>query len=288
MLLINKPAIDAVRKKYPRAMEQITIYDDLTDLVSHARALMGAGEMQARNDGAWSGDKNTAQAIEATEHGDLSQAAKSDEMLERFEHLLHVETKRFKIVDAVAGGAPNVPAYLAGQPLAMRRRERISDDQAPLTVIIDTTSSASIDAQQMTRRGIAVLALVRAFAMRRPVKLYAAATLGAHGNPNGYRILVPIEAAPLDMARASYIITHVSFARALSYPLIYAIAKELLPAWPYGDNHLARSTENETYKEFFGGDVFSVTAPFGKELILNEPVKWLEQTLEQFGMKQAA
>ncbi len=100
---------------------------------------------------------------------------------------------------SVSGAMPDVPAYLAGSPLNMRRRVA-AQGLAPLTIVVETFMSGTIGDDDRTRRGVAILALVRKLAMTgHAVDLWL-----AHTSRPGETAtcLVRVETRPLDMARA--------------------------------------------------------------------------------------
>ena len=55
-----------------------------------------------------------------------------------------VHTRKWRNIDDVVGSMPNIPAFLAGTPNAMRRRVRVDRDDAPVSIFMDLTSSAGI------------------------------------------------------------------------------------------------------------------------------------------------
>lgn len=99
---------------------------------------------------------------------------------------------------SVSGAMPDVPAYLAGSPLNMRRRTP-QHGLAPLSIVVETYMSGGIGDNDRERRGVAVLALVRKLAMTgHAVDLYMAHT-SMHSPAT---CLIRVETRPLDMARA--------------------------------------------------------------------------------------
>lgn len=153
----------------------------------------------------WTGADSTATLARAR-GGDAARVALADAMLARLEDAVGFEARRWRNMDAVAGGVPNVPAYLSGAPLAMRRRTRVMDAAAPLTILIDLGVSQAVNAQTIARRGAAALALARIAAASRPVALWATfcARDGSGGGDAG--MAVQIDTAPLDVTRAAWLL----------------------------------------------------------------------------------
>lgn len=158
--------------------------------------------------------------------GSAKATAACDRLLSRMESV-GFATSRFATVAAVAGGAPCVPAFLAGNPLAMRRRVKISDEAAPLAVVVDIGVSASVQAATIERRGAAALALVRLLAATRPVTLWAvvgqrASLYSDHATDAAFG--VQIETAPLDVARAAWLLASPDAFRRAGFAASQAVA----------------------------------------------------------------
>lgn len=182
-------------------------FDSMADWSDHlardcaaARAMTESADVR---DG-WRG-ADTATTLARAAGGDAARVAMADAMLARLEDAVGFEARRWRAVDAVAGGVPNVPAYLAGAPLAMRRRARMMDTAAPLTIAVELGVSASVDAPTIARRGAAALALARIAAATRPVELWAyfAARDGSGGGDA--LMAVRLDTAPVDVARAAWL-----------------------------------------------------------------------------------
>jgi hypothetical protein len=99
---------------------------------------------------------------------------------------------------SVSGALPDVPAYLAGSPLNMRRRVP-SYGLAPLTIVVETFMSGGVSDADRDRRSVAILALIRKLAMTgHAVDLYLAHT----SMREAATCLIRIENRPLDLVRA--------------------------------------------------------------------------------------
>ena len=183
-------------------------FDSIGDFARYLRGPAAACPyMTKTDDNKWSGGTpvETQARLDA---GSAKATAACDRLLGQMESV-GFATSRFATVAAVAGGAPCVPAYLAGNPLAMRRRVKISDDAAPLAVVVDIGVSASVKAATIERRGAAALALVRLLAATRPVTLWAVSgqnisRYSDHATDAAFG--VQIETAPLDVARAAWLL----------------------------------------------------------------------------------
>ena len=158
--------------------------------------------------GDWHGATVVA-TLERAQAGDSARVADCDRLLSIMETGADFATARSVTVAAVAGGLPNVPAMLAGSPLAMRRRQRIADQAAPLSVVVDLGVSSSVKHPTLARRGAAALALVRLLAATRPVALWVvsgqqASRYSEHAQNAAFA--VRLDTAPLDLSRAAWLL----------------------------------------------------------------------------------
>jgi hypothetical protein len=144
--------------------------------------------------------------------GDLSRVPASDAMLAQMESLLDLSGLRSVTVPAVAGGVPCVPAVLAGHPLAMRQRKRVTHDRGEVVLFVDAWTSSSASAESIARRGAAVLALARALSAVRPVRIVSWALSGST-KTSAFLYSLPLESSPVDLARAAWIFSAPEFTR---------------------------------------------------------------------------
>jgi len=253
----------------------------------HARKSKGSG---------WRGGMSFDDSLKCVREGNPALVARSDEFLSRFE-ALHLVSRRWRTVAAVAGGVPCVPAALAGHPLAMRQRQRVSSDQAPLAIIVDIASSAGLGSADLEKRGAAILALVRLLSATRPVSLYVGVSVTA-GHLRDQRrydachIFTRMDTAPLDLARAAHMLCHTSTARSLYYGAAYELTGAPLDeesqslSWPYRGGQdvirthahaiLARAIPDAAQSLYIG-------AAHMDDAAIKNPALWLETMLRQHG-----
>ena len=130
---------------------------------------------------------------------------KSQEILDKIEGKLNIETSAYKTQSSVVGSLVNVGAYLSGNPMCMRMRRKQMENTNPVNLILDVTVSAGTSQNEIFNRGVATLALTRVVSQSRPVNLRVVTGMLIEGY-NGV-ISIPIETAPLDLARASYLLS---------------------------------------------------------------------------------
>jgi hypothetical protein len=226
------------------------------------------------------GGKRYDTSVEQVRSGDLSGVAASEALLDKLETESLVSPVWRNRLDVV-GGSPCVPAFLAGHPLNMRRRERVLNEQGPLSVIVSLTLSAGIDTETMRKRGATLLALVRLLSVSRPVELWTAVCLG--GSRHGTHVLTRLDTAPLDLARAAHMLTCPSVTRGLGYAICNSLRDG--GSWPHGDFAAYQRTARELYTSATGtaGEVLYVGAAHLADPLVNKPVEWIKETLAQYG-----
>lgn len=196
------------------------------------------GNLETRAD-SWSGSMTGAQAVACCHNGDMAAVPASDALLDQFERFTFA-SNRAQWADSMAGACPNVPAFIAGQPLTMRHRVKVQHAAAPLAVIVDLTTSASISSKVIQKRGAAILALVRILSARRPVELWAGCCMDAQSRTNSFGAYARIDTAPLDLARAAFVLTSPAFSRGLCYKIGYA-REGFTGGWPFGRDQISRT-----------------------------------------------
>lgn len=210
--------------------------------------------------------------------GDESRVRRTDNLLTQIEDQLPA-TRAWRNVDDVVGAVPNVPAFLAGHPQHMRRRERASKENAPITIFLDLTSSAVISADMVERRAVVLLALVRLLVEHRPVELWAgiAQDVGKGSGTVAWRI----DTAPMDLARAAYHIASTNMARRFGYGLNTHLNRAG-GHWPFRDPHLGARTAAERLQRIFGGEIFHIAPLLNTDKMVSQPVAWLKETMAKY------
>ena len=244
------------------------------------------GYKRTSSNSSWYGGMLFDQSLECVRKGDLAGVPASDKFLAAFENLIPV-SRAWRTYDSVVGGSVNVPAFLAGQPLSMRQRRRVLIETAPLCVMADLTSSAGISADNVRKRGCAILALVRLLSAIRPVELWAVIALGVRGQRDS--VCVRLDTAPLDLARAAHVLTHPSVSRCLGYGSLHQ-AFNAGGQWGYGDIDKHRKCAADTYREHLcpGSDALFVPPVFLTDDSINAPEKWLRDMIARYGGMPAA
>lgn len=180
------------------------------------------------------------------------------------------------LVPSMIGFIPNVPNYLAGVPQDMYNIEQdeTPSPTSPIRIFFETTVSSMLTHKELTARGVAALALTLALSMVRPVQLYTA-TFGTIDSWGGkvHGSIVAVQANPIDLDRAVYMMTNPGFNRALAFPQIC-----------YQGNYPHYSTipfprDCRDICQCEPHDILIKGGHCDDKLMLSDPVAWVKQQL---------
>jgi hypothetical protein len=258
------------------------VCDDVASWLDLPRKGEGNGGM--RDGASWYGGATTDSAKRMARSGDMANVGAADKLLSQFEGEV-LTSRRLVVVDDVAGGVPNVPAYLAGSPLAMRRRARVRDDAGLLGIVYDGTISGGMSEAKIRARGCAVLALVRLLSAVRPVELWFAA--GLNTGRDGAFATVRLDTAPLDVARAAFFLTHPASARLLGYRALNA-AFNAGGHWPYCGTALTAKDWSLCARAALPhlDDCLAIPGCAIDDQLARDPVSWVRDKLRVYGQQQ--
>ena len=281
-----------VTKTFPappqrRGAKVYTLLFDSPDKLAAAAESSGVVE-KARSE--FYGNLDLKTTLRYTREGDLSGVAASEALLAEMEHYVF-ETARLENVLDVTGASPNVPAYIAGQPLSMRRRARREHPQGPIAVIVDLSTSAELTTKQIQTRGAVLLALVRILSTCRPVELWAVTGLDGRvgrSDPTGVSFVgTRIDTTPLDLARAGFILTSAAFPRMLCYGLAEK-HHGYRGHWPFYDGPLSPSEMAQCLMGAFAHveETLCVPGLHVKDELVQRPLNWLQRELLARGARR--
>ncbi len=193
-----------------------------------------------------------------------------------------IESSSWKVVNDVTGAMPDVPAMLAGYPLAMRRRQRSTSDMSPLTVVIDLTTSQGVGQTVIRQRATAILALVRILTAQRPVTCYVGVALSTNiGRSASISLYWPLETLPLSLAHAGAILGSSAVARGLGYNWLCAAGFD--GGWPFRNCAFHCSTAKTRLETIFGTSILYIPPLHVTEKF---NASWLERRLKELNPQQ--
>lgn len=120
---------------------------------------------------------------------------------------------------SVIGGAPNVPAFLAGNPACMYRIDRVKSRGA-YNVFVDVGVHCRVKKSQVTDAGIEILIRVLRLANQYPVNLYVGDFGMDNGKVYGHAVKIIDAGRAFNTARVSYALTETGFLRVFGLSVI--------------------------------------------------------------------
>lgn len=257
------------------------IFDSMAEFLDFARAkeIRPGSHEYASPDMTDNTTHDAAQRLAAA--GDMRLAAEAERYLARFENAAPASFKSAWF-DSINGALPNVPAFVSGSPLNMRSRRRVQDEAAPITVCVDVGANSGVTPQEVSARGAAILALVRALASRRPVDLWACCGLDADSKRNASWTFVQIETRPLDLARAAFIFAHPAAVRHLFWSA--AMPHGFQAFTPYGAAQKHRHHTADLIAPAFpnASEVLAIGRAHSDDESTSNPAAWLEKQLAAY------
>ena len=161
---------------------------------------------------AWSGNKTIAEAMNLAREGCTATAARLAPAIERALSLVDIPVRARSRCQDVAGGCPNVPAYLMGEPEHFNAFRVEDSDTTPVRVFVPLVCSATINAEKVEERGATIAAFCIALGTFRPVELY-----GYTAGDGSKNACIKLATSPFVTSEVGYILTSAAFMRQVCY-----------------------------------------------------------------------
>jgi hypothetical protein len=228
---------------------------------------------------AWDSGVSFSKALQLAKEGDPSLVSQTSDTVDKLVNEFQMrEEPKNRYLNAVAGSRVSVPEYLGGSPLCMKRKMKQEMAVRSINIYVATTCSAGIDAKDMIKRGITILALLEFLQMTQiAVQLFL--TAETHGRTDGDLIqVIQVESSPLDLSTASFAIAHPAFARHITYFMAEKLdgfngswgASALYP------NYIDKLRGVLGMEE---ADIYVPAPKSWDNLIISHPEKWLEERI---------
>lgn len=120
----------------------------------------------------------------------------------------------------VCGYAPIVPAAIIGLPKTMRRKVKTLTRSKVVTLVIDITGAAAVDADEFTKAGRDLCAFIQGAELagyRIGIDVMAVFQDGTSKDGYAVRVTIKRPEQPLDIKRVAYPLTHASMFRQLMF-----------------------------------------------------------------------
>ncbi len=219
--------------------------------------------------------ESQAQVRTWARQGDTTLVPRAEALMDKI--MLNVNSERSEWGNDIVGAYADVPVWLAGRPDAMRRRKHMSDDRAPLKIVINLTSSAAIPNATLETRGCALLALAMVLTADRPVDLSACIFLGGKVS----MLTFPIPTRPLDLAYACALLTSNGLTRGFGYAYLFSSNPGVNGSWPWhcvgSDPVLTERTRAAL--DLAEGDIY--IPPVSLYEKWHDPVAWVQARLAE-------
>jgi hypothetical protein len=238
----------------------------------------------ADHDTDWAGEEKAA-ALEHLKSGDTSAVKDAEKIINRISASVDIETENSSWGLDVAGCFPSVPAFLAGEAECMNVRRVDENSTGPVRVFVNTTSSGGISAENVGRRGRAILAFVLMLSRVRPVELYTFSGLG--GGRGDVTVVIRHNSKPMMLSECAWALSSPAFPRGITYG--FCIRHGTAAAWCRYENIDGTGRAGNATREALGCGVQDVVigpAHINDELLEN-PAAWVVRELQRQGVQAA-
>lgn len=178
---------------------ELAQFDNVQDL---SRYVKNAKRKERFVDAKWAGG-TMAEYHKRSYDGDDKYMNRADQFVEQFSNIA-LSDYDVDLDYNTQYGVLDYQAAMIGDPACLFGPTMMETERAPVNIYVDTWTSCTIATSAMTMRGVAVLALVRALSVFRPVIVKV--TSGMHHRPSRKNIIMtmPIPTAPMDISIASW------------------------------------------------------------------------------------
>lgn len=224
-----------------------------------------------RYNSSWDAGISHDRAIDFAISGDEKFVASAEVLLEKIDS--EVESPHAEWVPSIYGAYPIVPEYLAGSPTPMRHKTRVPSDASPVAIWVDLTCSGGFSAEEMKKRGVAILALVMKLQAIRPVDLYLVSCVQRLSGG----LVVKIESQPISLGTAGLALCAIAFVRHLCYGVMDF----------RGDDYPVSDAETIRVKlDIPEGDLIIPGGHLSDRGIVDNPVGWVNKQVHKFAKRE--
>lgn len=186
-------------------------YDDMADLVVQTQRSPYAKAYRKGTPVKWAGGTYN-DFLEGAAGMPNNYTERADRYLTRFTNVA-METLGIDMDYNPTHGVLDMDAYMAGEPDCLYGNTYTESDSAPVRMYIDQWISSTVHPTAIEMRGIAMLALLQAVSLHRPVSMDM--VLCNRYTPTGTDIIqtVPAPTAPMNVSLASWMVASPVFVR---------------------------------------------------------------------------
>lgn len=233
--------------------------------------------------------RSNAEMCNAIMAGDDLAAKEIEKTLSKIESHLLITTGA-TVQDDIQGAVPNVPAFLSGCPVNMRTRRNAKTGRGPISLFLETTTSAGFHGRERITRIAGMMALARSLMVHRPINLWFNITWGGIGKLT--QTAIQIETNPIDLSRVAAFCSHIDAGvnhagHVDSHRQCRAFSQEHdfeWGSWAYEVPILERKFAGEILGRVIspGSEIAYLPAGLMGEDDLRHPEQWVEKMLRKF------
>ena len=225
----------------------------------------------------WTDYETFDSALGKMANGDDAYAPMADKLLDEIMDLAEGSPVR-EWTPGVMGAYAVIPEAIMGFPQSMRALSP-AGELSPVKIVVSTTCSAGIDREIMTRRGVAILALLMKLQAVRPVELSILVEGEMNGRGNLFQ-LITVDTKPLSIAHACFALANAGFARQLTYSQMRRY-HDWRGKFPEAHNTPGYDALVREHCEMTPEDLWIRAAHLSDPMIDN-PVAWVNRELARF------
>lgn len=253
-------------------------FDSLGDYVRHAESNPTKGSSDARRDAEWAGTESLADAVTLATHGWDEKRPDVDKLFAQLEtDIASAMDEPFTTYYAHSGDSVDMGRYMSGDPECMV--DYVTEPQARMgrvvRVIINGAMSCGISADDIVRRGVAVVALLDVI-HKLGVGVELAVEMPVSSGNTKYSTVVKLHDSSemLDINNMMYAVCHPSMLRRLAFGAI-----EQMPSDMFNDYRYGYGTPSEMMRKA-GYDVAVEKLQDGHGDLVRDPVAWVLSTVK--------
>jgi hypothetical protein len=229
----------------------------------------------------WRGNLHSQQAFALTVHGDEARVVAAQALIDQFSSDVDLGQVYPTWAPDVVGSYPIVPNVLAGVPETMMRRVMETSERAPITIWVCVTSSGGIQALDMERRGIAIMALALALSQTRAVNIRIFSGLGGPNHSGNHLVSVDL-LQPLSLSQAAFMLSSQAFARGLTYRYLET-ATGSGGTWPASVGHGRYEDRCQQWRKLLPIEPLDIVFPhiFMSDRDITDPIGYCKSIFEK-------
>ena len=227
----------------------------------------------------WTDGESWTSAMHKMAYGDDTYAAMADKLLDEIAEVSEgIPVREWN--PSPMGAYAVVPEFIMGFPTCMRTIAP-SGELSPVKIVVSSTCSGGIDKSTMTKRGVAILALVRKLQMLRPVELYILVEGNDEKESDNLFQLIRLDTKPLSVAHACFALANVGFARQLTYAHMHHY-HGWHGDWPRSYRHSDYEAIVRRECEMSPEDLWIKSSHMFDSLLADNPVAWVNQQIARY------